>query len=100
MAAEVSGEGGEARMNDDDRASPFYSNWGPSDGPIRYRDGPPAIGVLTDLDAPPMPIGIAFAVGWVADDRGPVALFRLEVRKHDLPGRYVCVGRRFIQVDE
>ena len=76
--------------------SPYYATWGPTDGPIRAVDCPPALGVVVDLDAPPMPIGIANCVGFHPDPKRPIATFRLTVHKVDLPGRYVCDRRRFV----
>jgi hypothetical protein len=44
--------------------------------------------------------GIAYGVGYVPDDRRPVATFRLEIRKVDLLGLWVCDRRRFLLVEE
>ncbi len=40
---------------------------GPLTGPLRYSDAPSAIGVL-ESRANPLPVGLAFLVGW--DDDG------------------------------
>jgi hypothetical protein len=45
------------------RPGPYFSMWGPTDGPIRYRDRPPALGLVADPAEPPMPVGIAYPVG-------------------------------------
>jgi hypothetical protein len=45
---------------------PYFINWGPASGPLRYRDAGMALGVLAEPDKP-MPIGIAHPVGWMAD---------------------------------
>jgi len=79
---------------------PYFSNFG-VDGPMRPADAPSTIGVLLDLDAPPMPVGIAFGCAYVEDRKGKlVATWRLTIGKADVPGLWVCVGRRFIEVDE
>ena len=84
------------------RPGPYFSTWGPTDGPIRYRDNPPTLGIVVDPAEPPMPVGIAYPTGWIADPRGrpPAATFRLEVGKVGLPGLYVCFGRQFIPAKE
>src|SRR5512144_977985 len=84
------------------RPGPYFSTWGPTDGPIRYRDNPPALGVVVDPAEPAMPSGIAYPTGWIQDPRGrpPVATFRLVVGEVELPGLYVCVGRRFLPAAE
>src|SRR5690349_2113349 len=53
-------------------SSPYFSTWGPTAGPIRMSDAPPALGVVEDPDLPPMPIGTAYPVGYLPDDGGPV----------------------------
>ena len=82
------------------RPGPYWGHWGPTDGPLRFRDSGPALGVLDNLHSPPMPIGIAFCVGYVADWRGPVATFRLTIGKDILPGLYVLDRRRFVPAEE
>jgi hypothetical protein len=54
--------------------------------------------VLTEGEA--MPIGIADPVGLVEHRRGPAQTFRLVVGKTELPGRWLCAGRRFVQLSE
>src|SRR5438445_381685 len=68
---------------------PFYSTWGPLDGPILGRDHPPALGVVGKA-APGMPIGIAYPVGLVEHRRGPAKTFRLVIGKVELEGRWLC----------
>jgi hypothetical protein len=47
-----------------------------------------------------MSIGIAYSVGRVEHRRSPAQTFRLVVNKTKLPGRWLCVGRRFVQLGE
>jgi|SRR5512142_563851 hypothetical protein len=84
------------------RPGPYFSTWGPTDGPIRYRDRPPALGLVADPAEPPMPVGIAYPAGWIPDPKGrpPAATFRLEIGQVALPGWYVGVGRRFVPAAE
>lgn len=77
----------------------YFANCG-ADGPMLLNDAPPAIGVLLNPDAPPMPRGIAYSDGWVRWRNKSIAAFRLEVRKEAIPGRWVCVGRRFMEVED
>ena len=70
----------------------YYANVGPVRGPARYRDTPPAAGVLEALDNP-RPIGIASEAGWTENG---VALWRLTVHGVALPGRWSIMDRRFI----
>jgi hypothetical protein len=81
--------------------SGFYStaSVGPLVGPLRHRDSPDCFGVY-DEDGQGFPIGIAYGVRWLLDDRGPVATFRLAVNGVDLPGLYVVEDRRFVPADE
>jgi len=62
---------------------------------IRYGE---ASGVIGVFDAPdnPMPIGMTFGAVRMAEGR---ALFRLQVPRADLPGRWVCLNRRFVLVE-
>jgi hypothetical protein len=57
---------------------------------------PGAIGMLEAPDNP-MPIGIALRIGWAAEG---LALFWLVISRLDLPGRWVCLNRRFVLVEE
>jgi hypothetical protein len=87
---------------------PFWSSCGPADGPIRERhDLPSCLGVhpADPSDAGPTSgdktlCGIAYAVGYMADARGSISVFRLTFGKSDLPGRWTCVGRRFLELGE
>jgi hypothetical protein len=88
----------DARQADPPHPEPYLSNWGPLDGPILGRDTPGASGVLAEGQA--MPIGIAYPVGLVEHRRGPAQTSRLVVNKTELPGRWLCVGRRFVQLGE
>ena len=45
----------------------------------------------------PLRIGMTFGAVRTAEGR---ALFRLQVHRADLPGRWVCLNRRFVLVEE
>ena len=77
---------------------PYLSNFGPLDGPILGRDCPGAMGV--QVEGKLMPVGIAYPVGLVEHRRGPAQTFRLVIGKTELAGRWLCVGRRFVQLGE
>ena len=78
----------------------YFSTWGPTSGPIRWRDCGHALGVALDPSKPPMPDGTAFPVGMLDDDgRGAWAVFRLVLGKTELAGRWVCVDRQFVPVE-
>jgi hypothetical protein len=48
-----------------------------------------------------MPIGTAFPIAWIPARKGPpVQVFRLQVRKTDLEGEWICKGRQFIRLGE
>jgi hypothetical protein len=89
---------------------PYFSTWGPHDGPVLRRDDPPALGVVAEPGgawpigiAEPggaWPIGIAYPVGMVAHRRAPAATFRLVIDQVELEGRWVCVGREFVRLGE
>jgi hypothetical protein len=68
------------------------------DGPILGHDTPSAIGALAEGNA--MPIGIAYPVGLVEHRWGPATAFRLVVNKTERPGRWLCVGWRFVRLGE
>jgi hypothetical protein len=71
----------------------YYSNFGGA--VIRHGEDPDVLGVLEAPDNH-MPIGIAFQAGGTAEG---LALFRLQVHKADLPGRWVCLNRWFVRVE-
>jgi hypothetical protein len=77
----------------------YFSNWEPQDHPILGNDCPCAIAVLGSQDAA-IPIGIAYPAGRVQHGQGLVTTFRLVVNRTTLDGRWVCVGRRFVQLGE
>lgn len=77
----------------------YFSTWGPTSGPIRWRDCGHALGVVLDPSKPPMPDGTAFPVGMLDDDGGALAMFRLVLGKAEIPGRWVCVDRQFVPVE-
>ena len=66
--------------------------------PVGWVGKPPALGLVVAPSAPSLPVGFASPVGWIEDphERPPVATFCLEIGKVELPGLYVCVGRRFL----
>jgi hypothetical protein len=76
---------------------PFFTNWGPLDGPILYES--PALGVLAE-SAGGLPVGIAYPVSLVEHRRGRARTFRLIVNETELDGRWMCVGRRFVKLGE
>ncbi len=79
---------------------PFHTNAGPPNGPALPRDGWPALGVL---DGPGGKlIGMAMG-GWYVQDprdpeRPPWQWWRLAIGKVEVPGRWACVGRRYVEV--
>jgi len=79
---------------------PFHANAGPPEGPALPRDGWPALGV-TDGPGGGL-IGMAMGGGFTPDPRDPErptwAAFRLVIGKAEVPGRWACVGRRFVEV--
>ena len=79
---------------------PYYGNVGPLDGPARH-DGslPSAIGLALNPDRREWHDGIAFGRGYVPWWRGPVATWRLSVRKVEVPGLFVLVAREFVPLD-
>jgi hypothetical protein len=87
---------------------PFWSSCGPVDGPIRHRhDLPGCIGLHpadpADAGIPfkaKWPCGIAYAVGRMGDRRGAITVYRLTFGKSELPGRWICVGRQFVELGE
>jgi hypothetical protein len=64
-------------------------------GPVRSGQLPGSIGVLESLDDK-MPIGIANCVG---RDPAGLAVWRLTVRKVELPGQWIIVGREFRSIE-
>ena len=69
----------------------YFTNIGPRSGPILWRHGHDAVGVLQARDNY-TPIGMALGTGW--DDEGRL-LYRLIVHGADVPGRWVVVDREF-----
>jgi hypothetical protein len=70
----------------------YYTNFGGAT--LRYGKVPGTLGVLEAPDNP-MPIGIAFPIGWTAEGR---ALSRLVIGSEEIPGLWVCRARRFVLV--
>jgi hypothetical protein len=73
----------------DTQPARYFSTWGPMDGPIRYKDNPPCMGIMA-TPAAGLPIGIAYSGRYRQDPRGSVALFRLVVYKQEVPGLWEC----------
>ena len=71
----------------------YYTNFG--DAAIRYGEVPGTLGVLEAPDNP-LPIGMAFPIGWTAEG---LTLFRLVIGGEKIPGRWVCRARRFVLVE-
>ena len=63
---------------------------------IRYGDVSGVIGVF-ECARHPLLIGMTFGAVRTAEGR---ALIRLQVPRADLPGRWVCLNRRFVLVEE
>ena len=63
---------------------------------LRLGEGPDGLDVLDAPDTP-MLIGMTFGAVRTAECR---AIFRLQVPGADLPGRWVCLNRRFVLVEE
>jgi hypothetical protein len=57
-----------------------------------------ATGVLAEGET--MPIGITYPMGLVKHRQCPAATFRLVTDKTVLPGRWLCMSRRFVQLGE
>jgi hypothetical protein len=70
---------------------PYFSSMGPRSGPILWRNGLAAIGVLEALGAR-MPIGMALSAG--SDENG-LALWTLTVGGDEVPGLWVVMDREF-----
>jgi hypothetical protein len=78
----------------------YFSHAGPRDGPIHDGDVPGSIGVHDRPDAPNAQVGIAHSVTQVRHRRKSVMVWRITIGKEELPGRWVCIGRRFIEVGD
>jgi hypothetical protein len=78
---------------------PYYSTWGPMDGPIRHRDNSPAIGVVADPGGN-LAIGVAYPRTYRPHPLGSVVRFRLFVDNNELPGLWECVGHEFVPAAE
>ena len=64
-------------------------------GKIRYGDVPGSIGVLETPDKF-MPIGKAHCLTW---DQNGLAVWTLRIGKQEMPGRWVIIDRRFLEVE-
>jgi hypothetical protein len=47
-----------------------------------------------------MPIETAYCAATAGHRRGPPVIFRLVIGKTELPGLWLCVGRRFVPLGE
>ena len=74
----------------------YFTNCGPKAGPLLDRDVPGALGVYDVPDCNSGPIGMALCFTWDDQKR---AVFRLIVKKAELPGRWIVVDRAFRQVE-
>jgi hypothetical protein len=43
---------------------------------------------------------MAYPAGLAEHGAGPAVTFRLVIGKTELPGRWLCIGRQFVQLDE
>ena len=64
-------------------------------GAVRYGDVPGSIGVLEALDKF-MPIGEAHCLTW---DQNGLAVWTLRIGKQEIPGLWVIINRRFVEVE-
>ena len=80
-------------------SGPYFSTWGPLDGPILGCDDCSALDVVSYRSAGWL-VGNAYSVGLVAHPQGPAKTFRLVLGKVELPGRWICVGREFVHLGE
>lgn len=86
-------------MDDDlpEPTGPWHANFGPRDGHILYGQAP-VMGVLPSPTG--APLGIAWLAGSIPSSRGPVQLWRLEVGKVELEGRWVVRDRVFVRLGD
>jgi hypothetical protein len=82
------------------RPGPYFSTSGPLDGPILGRDEPPAMGLLVVVPGSDCPFGLAYPAGLAGHGAGPAVTFRLVIDNTELPGRWLCIEREFVQLDE
>jgi hypothetical protein len=76
---------------------PYYSTWGPMDGPIRRGDCPAIIEVVGAAGPGAPVVGEAEVVGVHPDPGGSVAIFRLRIGGDWLSGLWECRGRQFVR---
>jgi hypothetical protein len=86
---------GERGPGPDAHPGPFYSDFGPTDGPLIQGDAPSVIGVLAHPDAAPGHVGVAYCKGFIRHRDRSVAVWGLVVHREVLPGLWVCVARRW-----
>jgi hypothetical protein len=79
---------------------PFYSDFGPTDGPLIQADAPTVVGVLAHPDAAPGHVGVAYCKGFIRSRDRSVAVWGLVVHREVLPGLWVCMARRFAAVED
>src|SRR4051812_3468565 len=75
-----------------DPPAEIHSNWGPRDGPIRWRDHCLVMSIYarpSDGSA----LGIDYPIGFIADPTGSIETFRLVIGKAELEERFFCLRR-------
>jgi hypothetical protein len=72
-------------------ATSYFTDASPRSGPIRWRQGINALGVLDSRDNH-TPIGMALAFAW---DEAGRSLWRLTVHGTAVPGEWAVVDREF-----
>jgi len=70
----------------------FYSDVGPVNGPVMYRDVAGTIGVFADPDGSE-PIGRARCIGW---DAAGSAVWRLAIEDEEFEDPWIIVDREFL----
>jgi hypothetical protein len=81
------------------RSGKYFSTIGPTTGPIFRWDNWPTLGVVNFPESL-RTIGTAYATGWVQHRNVTVKTYRLVVNGTELPGRWLCVGREFVQLGD
>lgn len=79
----------------------YFASFGPADGPLRYREAMPSIGVFARSRRQSsrgcvFPVGIAHPAAWTEYHGIIAATFRLVIGTDELKGRWVCDRRLFV----
>jgi hypothetical protein len=82
------------------RSGQYFSTIGPFDGPIVRLDAWTTVLSVVEAPASVRTIGIAYAAGCVQYGDGRAMTYRLAVNKTELPGRWLCIGRRFVPLGD